>query len=145
MSGFIADSAEIINSTHGENLKMYRNARLIDSACGKNVSVGEEATVLKSRLGDYVSVNRRNYIRESSIGVFTDIELNANVLFAEIGNFSTISRSVDIGGNDHDYKKISTASIRRLVSQVSGGGRIRTFKNAKSEMMFGLEPVRKFC
>lgn len=122
MSGFIADSAEIINSTHGENLKMYRNARLIDSNCGKNVSVGEEATVLKSELGDYVSINRRNYIRDSSIGDFSNIEINSNILFADIGKFVTISRLVDVGGTDHHYEKVTTISIKRFYTQNGGGG-----------------------
>ena len=131
MSEFIADSAEIINSTRGENIRMYRNARLIDSACGANVSIGEESTVVKSELADYVSINRRNYIRESRIGEFTTIELNANVLFSDVGKYTTISRAADIGATEHDYKKVTTFGIEKVKAMRGGVYQEFNFTNCK--------------
>lgn len=120
MRTYIADSASIKNSTYGDGIQIYRNAWLHSSACGKNVSIGDDSIVERCTLGDYVIVNRRCYVNDSTIGDFSIVGLNSMVRPSVIGKFCEIAQYVDVGGKNHDYKKITSFRKTRFTQALSG-------------------------
>ena len=120
MSGFISDSARVKNSVYPESLKLYRNSVLSDSVCGENVSVGDDTVIERTKLGNYCAINRRSYINDSIIGDFSYTGINTTINFSQIGKFCSIARNVDIGGFDHDYRKVTTMPAFRFRQMLSG-------------------------
>ena len=120
MRKFISDSASIKNSTYGDGMQIYRNAWLHDCVCGKNISIGDDSIVERCTLGDYVTINRRCYVNDSTIGDFSLVGLNSIVRPSVIGKFCEIAQYVDIGGANHDYKKVTTYSKVRFQQALSG-------------------------
>ena len=120
MKGYISDSARVKDSVYPESVRLYRNAVLSDSVCGENVSVGDDTVIERSRLGNYCAINRRSYINDSIIGDFSYSGINTTINFASIGKFCSIARNVDIGGFDHDYRKVTTMPAFRFRQMISG-------------------------
>lgn len=116
---FIHSSASIKNSNY-EDVKIYRNAVLHDSAIGKNCSVGDDSTIERCVFEDNVVINRRNYINDCTIGKFSYTGLNTIMRFTKVGRFCSFAPNVDVGGVDHDYKKVTTLPEFRYKQMVGG-------------------------
>ena len=133
MSGFISETARIINSVYPDDIKVYRNATLRDTECKSGVSIGDDTTVERCTLGRCVAVNRRSYINDSSIDDYSYTGINTTINFSSIGKFCSIARNVDIGGFDHDYKKITTMPMFRFL-QMSRGEKPETAHKDRCEI-----------
>ena len=121
--GYISETARIKGSTYSE-IKLYRNASLIESSCEAGVSIGDDTTIERCTLGKNVVINRRCYVNDSTIGDFTYAGINTTINFSNIGKFCSIARNVDIGGFDHDYKKVTTMPEFRFAQMKNGAAPI---------------------
>ncbi len=120
---FIHDTAVIRHSRFG-TVKLFRNVSVTDCTIGDGCSIGDETTVERCILENNVVINRRSYINDSVIGKFSYAGVNLTMNFTTLGRFCSLGRNVDIGGFDHDYRKISTMPEFRLNQLLNGGGKI---------------------
>ena len=117
---WIDQSCRITNTTYGEGLKCYRNAVVTDSELGSGVTVGDDTTVARCKVGNNVAFNRRSYFNDSVIGAFSYAGSNTIMNFTSLGKFCSLARNVDVGGFDHDYRKVTTMPMFRF-KQLSEG------------------------
>ncbi len=120
---YIHDSASVKESQIG-NVKLFRNVVINNSKIADGCSVGDDTTIERSVLANNVAINRRSYINDSFIGSFSYTGINTTMNWAKVGKFCSIARNVDIGGFDHDYRKVTTMPEFRLNQIMSGGGKI---------------------
>lgn len=118
------DGAKVKNSNSNGKVTLYRNVFLEDSIIDKNVSIGDDTNVINCKLGKNIAINRRCYINDSFIGNYSYLGINTTVNYAKIGKFCSIARNVDIGGFNHDYKKISTLPEFRFKQLLNGGSKL---------------------
>lgn len=123
MSSFIDETAKLNNSEVG-SIKIYRNAIVNNCRFGDNCSIGDDTTIERSVFENNVIINRRSYINDSYIGKYTYAGINTTMNWTRIGRFCSLARNVDIGGFNHDYKKITTMPIFRFTQANNGGGKI---------------------
>ena len=120
---YIHDSASVKESQIG-NVKLFRNVVINNSKIADGCSVGDDTTIERSVLENNVAINRRSYINDSFIGSFSYTGINTTMNWSKVGKFCSIARNVDIGGFDHDYRKVTTMPEFRLNQIMSGGGKI---------------------
>ena len=104
---FIHETAKIQGSSIGK-VKLFRNVVVNDCQFGDGVSIGDDTNIERSCLESNVVINRRSYVNDSKIGMFTYAGINTTVNWTSIGRFCSIGRNVDIGGIDHDYRKLTS-------------------------------------
>lgn len=119
----INPTASIINSDIGI-IKAYRNVVIKDSEIKDYCSIGDDTTIERCQLEKNVIINRRSFINDSSIGMYTYTGINTTINWAKVGRFCSIARNVDIGGFNHDYKKITTMPAFRFNQIKKGGGKL---------------------
>lgn len=120
---FVHDTAIIASSQIG-SVKIYRNAVVNNSTIGDCCSIGDDTTIERCRFENNVIVNRRSYINDSIVGKYTYMGINTTMNFTHIGKFCSLARNVDIGGFDHDYRKVTTMPAFRYGQAKSGGGKL---------------------
>ena len=119
----IHETAKIIN-TKFLDIKAFRNVYIIDSVLGEQVSIGDDTTIERCKIDKNVTINRRSYLNDSEIGTFSYMGINTTINYTKMGKFCSIGRNVDIGGFDHDYKKITTMPQFRFEQLLEGGGEL---------------------
>ena len=102
------DEGLFVNTRKGEACIAYPGALVRDCELGNNISIGNDTTLSSCKIGNHVVINRRSYINNSIIGDYSYTGINSTINFARIGKFCSFARNVDIGGFDHDYKKMTT-------------------------------------
>lgn len=120
----INNSATFKNSTYSDGIKIFRNVIVNNSSFGRTCSIGDDSVVERCTVGNNVVINRRCYINDSHIGDFTYMGINSTMNWTSIGKFCSLARNVDIGGFDHDYKKVTTLPMFRFKQQLAGGGKL---------------------
>lgn len=123
MSGFVHETANVKESDI-KNAKLFRNVSVINSTFGEGCSIGDDTTVERCKFDNNVVINRRSYINDSEIGYFSYTGINTTMNWTKMGKFCSLARNVDIGGFDHDYRKITTMPEFRFQQLLSGGGKI---------------------
>jgi len=123
MSGFIHETALVKDSKLGE-VKLFRNAVVQNSTLADGCSVGDDTTIERCTFENNVAINRRSYINDSTIGAFSYAGINTTMNFTKLGRFCSLARNVDIGGFDHDYRKVTTMPEFRFAQLLAGGGKI---------------------
>lgn len=103
----------IINSTVEADVKLYKNIYIKDSTIHSHSSVGDDTTIVSSEIEGNVAINRRNFINNSNIASYTYTGINNNIGYTNIGKFCSLGKSLNIGGNDHNYKRVSTMPLSR--------------------------------
>lgn len=73
---------------------------------------------------DFQQKKKRCYVNDSIIGDYTYMGINTTMNFTKIGKFCSLARNVDIGGFDHDYRKVTTMPAFRFKQMLNGGGKI---------------------
>ena len=121
---FIHETAQIKNSSY-EGLKAFRNSVINNSFFEIGCSVGDDTTIERSRFERCVTINRRSYINDSEIGAYSYSGINTTMNWTKLGRFCSIARNVDIGGFDHDYRKVTTMPAFRFQQTNNGGGKLR--------------------
>lgn len=130
-----------INSLIDETSKIYSNVFVRDSVICSHCSIGDDSTLVRSELGNNVIINRRNYINDSNIGNYSYTGINTIINFSKLGKFCSIARNVDIGGDDHDYHKVSMLPEYRvnqiIESEEVSGVRKKTYCEIGSDVWIG--------
>ena len=121
---FIHETARVKNSSF-DGLKAFRNAAISDSVFGAGCSVGDDTTIERCRFEHCVTINRRSYINDSEIGAYSYAGINTTMNWTKLGRFCSLARNVDIGGFDHDYRKVTTMPAFRFQQTNNGGGKLR--------------------
>lgn len=103
-----------------KNYKQHADATVKQSQIGEKSSIDKDSVVLSSTLGSFVDIEKRNLIRDSVIGDMTYTGADTSILWAEIGKYCSISRLVDIGGNEHDYKHVTMMPEYRMKNKLEG-------------------------
>ena len=117
---YIENNAKIIKSQLAENIRVYNHAKINNSKINEGVSVGDYTVIVNSEIGQFSEIDRRNYIHNSIIDKFTYTCWNTYIGYAEIGKFCSISRNVDIGGQDHNYRTVSTMPAEKILQMKTG-------------------------
>lgn len=120
---FIHDTAIVRDSKIGM-IKIFRNAVVNNCSFGDGCSIGDDTTIERSIFENNVVINRRSYINDSNIGCYTYTGINTTINWSSIGRFCSLARNVDVGGFDHDYKKITTMPAFRFAQIINGGGKL---------------------
>lgn len=123
--GFIHNTARVVNCELGD-VKLYRNASVSSSEIADNCSVGDDTTVERCRFENNVVINRRSYINDSTIGKYSYAGINTTINWTKLGRFCSLARNVDIGGFDHDYRKVTTMPRFRFKQTSGGGGKLQS-------------------
>lgn len=122
--GYIHPTASIRDSQIGD-VKIFRDVVINDSVLKDGCSIGDDTVIERCNLDHNIVINRRSYINDSQIGKYTYAGINTTVNYAKIGKFCSIARNVDIGGFDHDYKKVTTMPPFRWNQICQGGGKLK--------------------
>ncbi len=121
---FIHETAQHRNTLFRGEIKLFRNVVVTDSDLGTGCSVGDDSTVERCVFDSNVTINRRSYINDSFIGKFSYAGINTTMNWTKMGRFCSLARNVDVGGFDHDYRKITTMPEFRFNQMIQGGGKI---------------------
>ena len=96
------------------------SARIKQSSIGKQTAVRAEAMILKSVIGDGCEIEKYNLIDNTQIGDMTYTGMGTSIIWAAVGKYCNISRHVDIGSNEHNYRAASMYPEYRLKNVVGG-------------------------
>ncbi len=110
----------------GKISKDKSKPQIAEDAYVKRTKVGDysviekDCVVLNSELGMYVDIEKRNLIRKAVIGDMSYTGADTSIMWAEIGKYCAISRMVDIGGNQHNYRAASIMPVYRMNNKLGG-------------------------
>lgn len=97
-----------------------RNVLLKMSKVGDYSSIGNDSTVLSSTIGAHCDIDERNLVQKSTIGDMTYTGADTSIMWASVGKYCCISRVVDIGGNEHNYRAASMMPTYRIRTCLAG-------------------------
>lgn len=101
-------TAKISGTKFAGDYRIFANARIEDCDIGKRVSIGNDTIIKSSVISEFCEIEKRNLVRNSTVGRFTYTGADTSIMWAKIGSFCSISRVVDIGGNQHNYHAVTT-------------------------------------
>ncbi len=102
------------------NYRTGRDVLVKQSKVGAGSVIDNDSIVLKSTIGENVDIEKRNLIRAAVIGDMTYTGSDCSIMWAEVGKYCCISRMVDIGGNEHNYKAASMMPDYRFGNKMMG-------------------------
>lgn len=124
---FLDSTAQVKDSELGA-VKLYRNSVVIGSKLDDGCTVGNDSNVERCVFENNVIINRRSFVNDSLIGMYSYAGINLTMNWTKLGRFCSIGRNVDIGGFDHDYRKVTTMPQFRWNQMENGGGKITSHK-----------------
>ncbi len=108
---YIDSSASVIDSTIGENVRIYKNVIIKGSDIRDKSIVGDMSRVENSRLGYITQVYPNGLFISSSLGDYSYVQKNGSIWYTNIGKYSSISWNASIGGGEHDFHRVTSHSI----------------------------------
>lgn len=108
MKGFIGEGSTVSNTIGLVTSKIYNNCRVADSQLGDCSTIGDFSTVRESTLGDHSTIQRNCDIWRLNMGRYSCLGRVSTVQGTKIGSFCALSWNLKIGGDDHDYKMLTT-------------------------------------
>lgn len=108
MSGFIDKTADVVNTSVPNNSKVWKQAFLKDCIIGEHVNIGDFTRAEDSVFENRVGIQRNALIYSSRIGKYSYTGKNFTMWHADVGAFCSISWNVGIGGDNHDYSRVTT-------------------------------------
>lgn len=97
-----------------------RDTLVKKSSIGDGVIIDDDSIVLSSTIGDHCEIDKRNLIQSAVIGDMTYTGQDTSIMWADVGKYCCISRLVDIGGNEHNYRAASMMPDYRLRNKLKG-------------------------
>lgn len=122
-------NVRIENSNIDKSVKIFNDATIVNSNLKYGCSIGNDTSIIRCNFENNVVINRRSYINDSYIGMYTYAGINTTINWTKLGKFCSIARNVDIGGFNHDYRKITTMPEFRFNQTNNGGGRLEKIKD----------------
>jgi len=86
------------------------------SEIGDYTSIGSDSDILNSIVGAHCDIDKRNLLNNARVGDMTYTGAGTSIMWAEVGRYCCISRLVDIGGNEHDYRAASMTPTYRVMN-----------------------------
>lgn len=102
------------------NYRTGRDVTIKQSKIGDGSVIDNDSIILKSVIGEKCDIEKRNLIRAAVIGDMTYTGTDCSIMWAEVGKYCCISRMVDIGGNEHNYKAASMMPDYRFGNKMTG-------------------------
>lgn len=90
------------------------------STFGEGTVIQKDCVIINSKLGSNVDIEKRNLIRSAEIGDMSYTGTDTCIMWATVGKFCCISRTVDIGGNEHNYNAASMMPTYRAKNKLGG-------------------------
>ncbi len=90
------------------------------STIGDYSRIGKDSRVLSSTIGEHCSLEERNLVQTVTVGDMTYTGADTSIMWANVGKYCCISRLVDIGGNQHDYRAASMMPTYRVKTELMG-------------------------
>ncbi|MBR4343984.1 MAG: hypothetical protein IKP88_15020 [Lachnospiraceae bacterium] len=103
-----------------KNYRADENCVIKKSTFGEGVVIQRDSVILNSEIGSNVDIEKRNLIRNAKIGDMTYTGTDTCIMWAEVGKYCCISRTVDIGGNEHNYLAASMMPTYRTKNKLGG-------------------------
>ena len=100
--------------------KLGRDVLVKQSQIGHKTVIDNDSIILNSVIGRYCDIEKRNLIRAAKIGDMTYTGSDTSIMWAEVGKYCCISRTVDIGGNEHNYHAASMMPDYRFNNRMNG-------------------------
>jgi len=104
----------------GKDYRVADGVMIKRSTVGEGSTIDKDSIVLSSVIGKHCDIERRNLIQKAKIGDMTYTGADTSIMWAEVGKYCCISRLVDIGGNEHNYKAASMMPDYRLTNKLKG-------------------------
>ena len=103
-----------------KNYRAEENCVIKKSTFGNGTVIQRDCVIIESAVGNNVDIEKRNLIRCSKIGDMTYTGTDTCIMWAEVGKFCCISRTVDIGGNEHNYHAAAMMPAYRTKNKLGG-------------------------
>lgn len=110
------DPTALTSNIIGNNFSIWKYARVFDTKLGEASSIGDYSTVRESNIGDHSAIQRHCDIWRLNLGRYSCIERICTIQATTIGSFCALSWDLHIGGDNHDYKLLSTHPFFHNVS-----------------------------
>ncbi len=111
----------LLGKMDNQPYKVGNGTKVKASKIGDGSTIDDDCQIIKSSIGQKCDIEKRNLIQTAVIGDMTYTGSDTNIMWAEIGKYCCISRQVDIGGNEHDYKAAMMMPSYRLKNKLGGG------------------------
>lgn len=106
--GFLGENSVIKNVEGDNSTKIFANSRVFNTYLGHKSTIGDFSTVRESKLGEMTSIQRYCDIWRLELGRYSCIGRVSTIQATKIGAFCALSWNLKIGGDDHDYKMLTT-------------------------------------
>ena len=103
-----------------KNYRTEENCVIKKSRFGDGTVIQKDCVIIDSEIGSNVDIEKRNLIRKARIGDMTYTGTDTCIMWAEVGKFCCISRTVDIGGNEHNYSAAAMMPTYRTRNKLGG-------------------------
>ena len=90
------------------------------SVIGNGTVIQKDCVIIQSQIGDHVDIEKRNLLRNAAVGDMTYTGTDTSIMWAQVGKFCCISRTVDIGGNEHNYLAAAMMPTYRTRNKLGG-------------------------
>ena len=107
-------------SATGPGCRVGEGSLVKRSRIGDHTVIEADCVILNSEIGAYCDVEKRNLIRKAKIGDMTYTGADTSIMWANVGKYCAISRLVDIGGNQHNYRAASIMPKYRMRNKLGG-------------------------
>ena len=91
------------------------------SVIGNGTVIQKDCVIIQSQIGDHVDIEKRNLLRNAAVGDMTYTGTDTSIMWAQVGKFCCISRTVDIGGNEHNYLAAAMMPTKRRAVAIAVG------------------------
>lgn len=108
MKGFIGNRSIVNNTVGSSSSKIYNDCRVMNCKLDDLSSIGDFSTVRESHIGEHSSIQRNCDIWRVEMGRYSCLGRVSTVQSTKIGSFCALSWNLKIGGDDHDYRMLTT-------------------------------------
>lgn len=108
MRGYIGKDSIVNDTTGPESSKIYNFSRVEHTQLGELTTIGDFSTVRESKIGYRSTIQRYCDIWRLDMDRFSCVGRMSTIQSTKIGAFCALSWNLKIGGDDHDYKMLST-------------------------------------
>ena len=106
--------------TGGPEPRIDQSAMVKKSQVGEWSCVDRDSVVLESTVGSHCGIERRNLLNNAVVGDMTYTGADTSIMWATVGRYCCISRQVDIGGNEHNWRAASMMPTYRVKRELAG-------------------------
>ncbi len=103
-----------------KNYRAEEGCVIKKSTFGDGTVIQRDTVIIECEIGANVDIEKRNLLRKAKIGDMTYTGTDTSIMWAEVGKYCCISRTVDLGGNEHNYQAASMMPTYRAKNKLGG-------------------------